>query len=126
MAWIDPGDRLWGLNCSYIQIDDDWFLAAPDHYAFQRLVGTRVYFLVGNEGRHKDEVARACLSHILEPFTPAHSRAALDDIDHAFEFSVVMGAGPGVRMDRDCAGPDFVGPGAGIIDRRCPVHARRL
>src|SRR5215469_15370996 len=105
MAGIDPGDRLWGLHCSYIQIDDYCFLPAADHDAFESFVRVCVYFLVRNERRDKDKIARTGLGDILELFAPSHSRAALDDIDHAFELAVVMGAGPGVSVDRDCAGP---------------------
>ena len=48
-------------------------------------VGAGVDLLVRHVRRHVDEVARAGLGGELELLAPAHARAALDDVDHAFE-----------------------------------------
>ena len=62
----------------------------------------------------------------LELVAPAHPRSAAHDVDHAFDRAVVMRAGLGLRMDHDRAGPELLGAGARMGDRRRAVHAGRL
>ncbi len=85
-----------------------------------------VDLLVRHVGRHIDEVAGAGLGDELQLVAPAHAGAALHDVDHALEVAVVMGAGLGVGVDGDRAGPQLLGADAGEIDGRGAVHARRL
>lgn len=53
-------------------------------------------------------------------------RSPLDDIDHAFQRPVMMGAGLRVRVDVHRAGPELLGPDTGEIDRCLAIHAGRL
>ena len=58
---------------------------APGRFARRRTTApsrARVDLLVGHEGRHVDEVARARLGQVLEPLAPAHPRPAADHVDH--------------------------------------------
>ena len=57
---------------------------------------------------------------------PPHPRAPLENIDHALEVTVVMGAGLRVGGDLDRARPDLLSPDSGKIDRGGAVHARGL
>ena len=89
-------------------------------------VGAGVDLLVRHVGRHVDEVARPGLGDELQRLAPAHARPALDDVDHAFQRAVVVGAGLGVGVDVHRAGPQLVGADAGEVDGGLAVHARRL
>src|SRR6202165_1818685 len=77
-------------------------------------------------GRGGDEVAGAGFGDELELVAPAHARLAADDVDHALDRAVMMGAGLGLGMDDDRAGPESFGAGAGVGDGGGAVHARRL
>jgi len=109
-----------------IEIDDDRLLSGADQHAFQCLVAAGVDFLMRHVGRHEDEIARAGFGDEFQIVAPAHPRLALDDVDNAFEIAVMMGACLGVGVDRHSAGPDLFRAGAGVIDRGCAIHARRL
>ena len=62
--WVDVGD-----------VDDDRFVVRADQYAFQRLRGVGVDFLMRHVRRHVDEVARAGFRHVFESVAPAHPRS---------------------------------------------------
>src|SRR5262245_9985031 len=96
---IYPGDTFWPFDRLDGQIDHHRLLIAADQYAFQRLVGARVDLQMRDPWRDEDEVARASLRDIFQSFAPAHPGLAPDDIDHALQRAVVMGAGLGVGMD---------------------------
>lgn len=76
-------------------------------------------------GRDKNEIAGIRFGSKLQSVTPAHSRLAAHDIDYAFEVAVVMSAGFRIGLDCDRACPQFFGPGAGEVDGRLAIHARR-
>jgi hypothetical protein len=53
---------------------------------------------------------------------PAHAGFALHHINHAFEMTMMMSAGLGVRLNRDGSGPQFLRANAGEVDRRRTIH----
>src|SRR5438105_14857245 len=57
-------------------------------------------------------------------FAPAHPRLAFDDIDDAFQVTMMMCAGLGVRPDGHGAGPQFLRADPREIDRGLAVHPR--
>src|SRR5438046_10159376 len=81
---------------------------------------------VRDAGRDVDEVAGAGFGHELELVAPAHARLAANDVDHALYRAVMVGAGLGLGVDDDGAGPEFLGAGARVGDGGGAVHARRL
>src|SRR5215469_13058970 len=103
MVGVDPFNLLGWLHRSYVQVDDDRFLAVAYNDALERFAGACVYLLMRDKWRDKDEIAGACLSHVLQPFSPAHSRTPSYHVDHAFQFAVMMGASLGVGVDGDRA-----------------------
>src|SRR5260370_10379257 len=123
MARVDPGDLLGRFDGSCLQIDDDRLLAATYDDALQRLVRHRVYLLMRNKWRDEDEIAGARFSYVFKLFAPAHTGAALYDIDHAFQLAVMMRPGLGIRMYGDGARPNLASPRARIVDRGGPDHA---
>src|SRR5215210_5565582 len=58
--------------------------------------------------------------------SPHRIRAATNHVDHALLFSMVMGTGFGVRVDRDGTRPQLVCAGRGMGNGRRTCHARRL
>src|SRR5262245_45634131 len=79
-----------------------------------------------HEWRNKDKISRPGFRDVLKLFTPAHSGAAPDNIDHAFQFPVVVRAGLRIGMYRDSACPELVGSCSRPVDRGSPDHAGRL
>src|SRR3989475_13265541 len=79
-----------------------------------------------DEGRDVDEVAGAGLGDELELVAPAHARLAAHHVDHALYWAMMMGAGLGLGVDDDGAGPEFLGAGARVGDGGGAVHARGL
>src|SRR5256886_6503136 len=79
-----------------------------------------------DEGRDVDEVAGAGLGDELELVAPAHAGLAANDVDHALYRAVMVGAGLGLGVDDDGAGPEFLGAGARVGDGGGAVHARGL
>src|SRR5207245_2853837 len=79
-----------------------------------------------DEGRDVDEVAGAGLGDELELVAPAHARLAADYIYDALDRAVMVGAGLGLGVDDDSAGPEFLGAGARVGDGGGAVHARGL
>lgn len=126
MSIVHPYYFLGRLDGGDVEVDDYWFLPAANHYAFERLIGTRIDLLMRDEWRHVNEVTRRRLGHELELLAPSHSRAPLNDVDHALELAVMMRAGLGVCMNRDSACPKLACACPRVSDRRRSVHARRL
>ena len=71
-------------------------LVAADEDADERFVRVSVDFLVGHEGWHVDEVASSGFGDEFQIISPTHAGAPAEDIDDAFEFAVVVGAGFGI------------------------------
>ena len=79
-----------------------------------------------NVRRDIDEVAGTGFSGELEMITPTHSSAAVDDVDDALEFAVMMRSGLGVWMDSDRARPELARAGSRVSYRGGAIHAWRL
>src|SRR5215212_8474940 len=126
MDMVYPVDLLWRLSGWNVEINNDRLLIITHHDAGQRFVPARINLLMGNERRHIDEVARPGFGYELEALSPPHPRPTVYHVDHALQFSMVMGAGFGVRMDRDGTRPQLVCAGRGMRDGRRTCHARRL
>jgi hypothetical protein len=109
-----------------VEIYDDGFLAAADDYGFDGFVFFGVEFLMGDVGRDVDEVAGAGFVDEFEVIAPAETGATADDVDYGFEFAVMVGAGFGVGMDDDGAGPEFLRADAGVRDGFGAGHAGGL
>ena len=77
-------------------------------------------------GRDVDEVSGAGFVDELEAIAPTEAGAASDDVDDGFEVSVMVGAGFGVGVDDDRAGPEFLGSGGGVGDGFGAGHAGSL
>jgi hypothetical protein len=88
------------------------FIVAADHHAFERLIGARIDFLMRHIGRYEDKIAGDHLRRKIPAPRPLASGLALHDIDHAFQFAMMMasafasglmhGAGPNLP----CAGSE--------------------
>src|SRR5579863_7867994 len=77
MQVVDPFDRFWiGFDARQIEIDHHRLLPATHEHAGQRRLVARVDLLMGDEGRHVDEIARASLGDEFKPVAPAHAGAA--------------------------------------------------
>jgi hypothetical protein len=127
MEVIDPLDRLRvGLNVRQVQIDDNRLLTAAHDDARERLVVASVDFLMGDVGRHVDEIAGAGLGDEFEPLAPTHPRPPADHINDALHRPVMVRARLRHRVDDDRSGPKLLRPGAGVRDRRGAAHAGRL
>lgn len=109
-----------------VEVDDYGLLVAANQDALKRLILAGVDLLVWHIGRHIDEIPGARFTDELELLAPAHSRFAGKDVDDAFERTVMVRAGFGVRVDVHCARPEFAGAGGGEVDGRRPVHSGRL
>lgn len=95
----------WRIGAWYIEIHDDWFLAAAHDYGFDRFIGSRVEFLVGQVRRNVDKISRAGFVDELEAFAPAKAPAALNDVEHGFELAVMMRPCFGAGLNHHRAGP---------------------
>lgn len=65
MGWINPINFLRLLRHGDIQVHYDRFLITTDHHAHKRFVGPGIDLLMGNERRHIDKIARACVGEKL-------------------------------------------------------------
>src|SRR5215212_3282517 len=97
MDRVNPADLLWRLDGRNVEVDDNRLLIITHDDAGQRFVPAGINLLMGNERRHIDEVARPSFSNEFQAFSPSHPRTATYHINHALQFSVVMGTGFGVR-----------------------------
>ncbi len=88
-----------------VEVHDDGFLTAPHKHALERLIAISINFLMRYERGHEDEVAGPGFGNELQPFAPAHARAAAHDVDHAFQFTVMVGARLCAGVDRDRPSP---------------------
>src|SRR5215211_4603959 len=124
---VDPVDLFRvRLDGRQVEVDDDWLLTAAYHHARQRGIRPGVDLLVRRERGDIDEVARSGLGRELEPLAPPHPRPSADDVDDAFQCTVVMRTGLRIWFDRDRPRPELFGAGSSGGDRGGAVHARRL
>src|SRR5947207_1784655 len=89
----------WYFGWMNIEVDHDRLLAAADDHTTQRLVRTCVDLLVGDEGRHKNEITGSSLCDKLQVFSPAHPCPPADHVNNAFQRAVMMGARFGIRVN---------------------------
>ena len=115
--------RLWTRD---IQIHDNWILPASHDHRLTWHVWAGIDFLMGYVGRNVDEISRVGLIAELQPITPPHAGTTSDDIDHCFQFSMMVGASFGVRLDHYSTGPQLTCPSARMRDSCGPCHSRSL
>jgi len=109
-----------------IQIDHDGLLTAANDHRFHRLIFLRVEFLMWHVWRHVDEIARSGLVHKLQPISPSKTSAAAYDVNHRLDFSMMMGAGPGVWLHNDRSSPKFLGTHLRMRNSLRSRHPRRM
>ncbi|CUX06387.1 hypothetical protein AGR1B_pTi0071 [Agrobacterium fabacearum S56] len=125
--WINPINLFRLLYRIDIRdVDDDCLVVRSHQDALEHVVRIGIDFLVRYVRRHEDEVAWSRLRDIFQMIPPAHTGLATDHENNAFERTVVVDPGLGVRLDCDGACPDFLCADAGMIDGCLPEHARRL
>src|SRR5215510_12222920 len=123
MNVIQPPDFFRRLDGRNVEIDDDWFLAASNQHALERLIRAGVDFLMGNKRRHVYEIARACFGSELEVIAPTHASFASYDVDHAFKLAVMMRPGLSIWMNADGSSPELVRACSGVSDGGSAIHA---
>ena len=77
-------------------------------------------------GRHVDEIAGARFFHVFEVVTPAEAGASADNVEHGFEFAVMVRTGAGVGGYHYGPGPQLISSGARVGDGGSARHASRL
>jgi hypothetical protein len=80
-----------------VQIHDHRLLPAAHDHSFHWLILFGVQLLVRHVGRDVHEVSRTGLVHKLQPLSPAKSRAASNNVDHRFQFAVMMRSRLGIK-----------------------------
>ena len=126
MRRVDPEHLLGLFRRLYIEVHRHRLAVGAHQHAFQHLVAAGVDLLVRHVGRDVDEVARTRFGDELKVLAPAHPRASFQDVDDAFEVTMVVSAGLGIGMDRHGARPDLLRADAGEVDGRLAIHAGRL
>src|SRR5207245_2448920 len=94
------------------EVDDDRFLPAAHDDGLHRHIRPCVEFLMRQIRRHEHEIAWSRLVHKFQPLAPAKPCAPSDNVDHGFEFPVMMWASLGIRMNYDGACPELLRPDA--------------
>ena len=108
------------------QVHSDRLAITPHQYTLQLLVPQRIDFLMRHVWRHIDEIPRPCFGGEFQLLAPAHAGFAAEDVDDGLEVPVVVGAGFGIWVDGDRAGPELAGAGAGEGDGGGAGHAGGL
>lgn len=80
--------RLWTRD---IQIHDNRILPASYDHRLTWHVWAGIDFLMGYVRRNVDEISRVGLIAELQAVTPSHACTTSDDIDHCFQFSMMVG-----------------------------------
>ncbi len=83
-------------------------------------------FLVGNEGWDINEVARLGLGHELQPLTPAQASYTVDDVDDAFEVTMMMRPGLCLGLNSNGTRPELGGARGLRGHRGTTLHTRGL
>ena len=105
------------------QSDPARFLRSPP---LTRHVWAGIDFLMGYVRRNVDQISRVGLIAELQPITPSHACTTSDDIDHCFQFSMMVGASFGVRLDHYSTCPQLTCPSTRMRDSCGPCHSRSL
>jgi uncharacterized protein YjbJ (UPF0337 family) len=122
---VNPKHRFRFLHRLDVQVYRNRLTITAHQNAFEDFVPAGIDLLVRNVGRDENEITRIGFRRKLQMLAPSHSRLALDDVDDAFEMTVMMCAGLGVRPDRHGASPKFLRADAGEVDRGLAIHAGR-
>src|SRR5580693_266802 len=109
-----------------IQIHDNRILPTSYDHRLTRHVWAGIDFLMGYVRRNVDEISSIGLIAELQPITPPHACTTSDDIDHCFQFSMMVGTSFGVRLDHYCTCPQLTCPSTRMRDSCGPCHSRRL
>ena len=91
-----------------LEVDDDRLLAAANDYGLHRLIFAGVQLLMRHVGRDIDEVSRASFIDEFQMISPAKAGAAAHDVDHGFEFPMVMGTSLRVGMYKHRSRPELL------------------
>ena len=94
-----------GFRRLQIQIDHYRILSAADNDGFTRLIRTCIDFLMRHIGRNVNEIAGSGFIAELETLSPAHSGSSPHDIEHGFQFAMMMRPGFCVRLNDNRSGP---------------------
>ena len=108
VKWVVLGSVGNVLRTWNVQIDDDGILTTAHDHCLHWLVLTRVQFLVRNVGRNIDEVTRTRLIDELQMISPAKARTAPYDVDHGFQFPMMMRAGLGIGLHHHRSRPELL------------------
>src|SRR5258707_383944 len=101
------------LRTFEIQVDDNGILTASYHHRLTGFIGPSVDLLMRHVRRNVDEVARSGFPAELQMIPPSHSSPAADDVENGFQLAVMVRSGLCIRLDDDCAGPQFAGSCSG-------------
>src|ERR1051326_5641057 len=112
-----------GLGAYDIQIYHDRILAAADNHRLDRSVGESVDLLVRYKRGNIDKIARVGFGHELQMLAPAEAGATADDVEHGFQFAVVVRSGRRARLHDHRPGPEFLRSRAGIGNGSGTRHA---
>ena len=107
MDGIRPLYFLGGLDSWNVKVHYHRFLTAAHNDAFERLISTGIYLLMGNVRRNVNKISGTCHRGELQMITPAHSGVPVYDKDNAFELAVMMRSGLGIWMDTNSSGPEL-------------------
>jgi uncharacterized protein YjbJ (UPF0337 family) len=107
-----------------VEIDGNRLPIAAHQHALEHFVTAGVDLLVRHVGRDENEIAGIGFRGELQMLSPTHPRLSLHDVDDAFEVTMMMRAGLGVRLDRHGAGPQFLRANAGEVDGSLSIHPR--
>jgi hypothetical protein len=109
-----------------VEIHHDGFLSAAHHDSFDRLISPRIHLLVRHVWRDVNKIARPGFFREFQMVSPPEESMPSHDVEHRFDFPVVVSAGAGCGLDHDGSRPELVGASASVRDRRRARHAGRL
>jgi hypothetical protein len=98
-------------------------LHSPHQNTLQLLFTQRINLLMRHIRRHENKIPRSRLSRKFQPLSPPHPRLPFKYINNAFEMTMVMCAGFGVRVDGYGSCPELLGTYSGEVDGCCAGHA---
>jgi len=101
-------------------------LSTSDNDSFAGHIRASIDFLMRHEGRNINEIAWIGLVTEFEVIAPTHARATSDHVNHSLQLTMMVGAGFGVSLNDDGAGPQLTGSGSCVRDGGGPRHAGRL
>ncbi len=115
-----------GLRTLHIEIDNDRILTAAHDYRLACLVLTCIDLLMRHVWGNVDEIARTCFIAELQLVAPAHPGPAPHDVEHGFQFAMVMRSRPCTWFHNNRTSPKLARPCARVCNSCGPSHARSL